>query len=344
MVTEDCNFNCRYCYQSRKADYMPWETARSALDFFLPHLERNGLIYFFGGEPLLAFDLIRDLVIYLESLSKGVFGPFRLALATNGSLVDDRVLDFLEAHHFLLEVSFDGFAQDQGRQRGSFQPLIACLKRIMQRKNISLVVNSLFLPGTVKYLCRSASLLRELGIKKTSLSLDLTRPWPRPAIRILSDQLSELGKQLETDARGTGGVPIALTRDKKAKSIWRCPAGARQMTLTPGGTLWGCPGFYEYFKGKENQDGYRDFSFGFLPDFMKDPGKKYRQVLSHYRRFRMDNFYTARSRCFLCPRVTECAVCPVIGLPGRSSPFFVPAYLCRINQVIMDTKMSPLSP
>lgn len=340
MVTEDCNFNCRYCYQSRKADYMPWETARSALDFFLPYLERNGLIYFFGGEPLLAFDLIRNLVIYLESRGRSFPKSYRFALATNGSLIDDRVLDFLEAHRFLVEVSFDGFTQDQGRQRGSFRPLVSSIEQILKRNNISLKVNSLLMPGTVNYLCRSHNLLRKLGVKDICLSLDLTRRWPRSSISALSTQLNKLEKFLKTKTGETGAFPITLTRDKKGKSIWQCPAGARQMTLTPAGTLWGCPGFYEYFKGKENLEGYRDFSFGFLSDFIKNPGKKYRQVLSHYRRFRMDNFYTARSRCFLCPRITECAVCPVIGLPGRSSPFFVPAYVCRINRTILDTKMS----
>lgn len=111
-VTEDCNFKCKYCLihgdqQIRPSNtdrYMSWEVAQKAIDHFLQSNTKSTYkcISFYGGEPLLNFDLIRKCVEYTKDRNVGY------AITTNASLLNGAIADYLAVHDFIVTVSLDG--------------------------------------------------------------------------------------------------------------------------------------------------------------------------------------------------------------------------------------------
>ncbi len=117
QVTQDCNFRCKYCIYSEETnnkqrihtqESMSLETAKEAIDFLLTHsIDSNDInISFYGGEPLLAFDLIKDIVRYADKVFKGK--KISHNMTSNGTLLDEEKIDFLIEHDFSLMISLDG--------------------------------------------------------------------------------------------------------------------------------------------------------------------------------------------------------------------------------------------
>lgn len=338
MVTEDCNFKCRYCYQTRENHYMKWETAKQTLDFFLPRMKKNYWLSFLGGEPFLAYTLIKDVVSYVNAKNKELSKSVKYAVSTNGSLLDDNVLDFLNQNGFTLELSFDGYKQNWGRRKNSFKHTVSTIQKALKLGNISLETNSTFTSATASSICKSIELIMELGVQDILLSLDLTRRWNRQSTARLADEIANLRKLMQKNYRKNRTIPVALFREKKKTGIWQCPAGLNQLTVTPDGKVWGCPCFYEYFKGKESTREYQELYFGELEEFIRDHKKSYQKVLANYKQFRMDNFYTSHSRCFLCSLVEQCSVCPAARIRSTHPPLYVQPYVCEINRILIDER------
>lgn len=105
LVTNDCNMFCSYCYAKggEKKEYMSWETARKALDYALSK-SKSFKIQFAGGEPLLAFGLIKQVVQYAKSHLRSV----TLQMQTNGTLIDGSMAQELKRLDISLGVSLDG--------------------------------------------------------------------------------------------------------------------------------------------------------------------------------------------------------------------------------------------
>lgn len=117
QVTQNCNLRCKYCVYSEETNKkqrshsqgdMSFETAKAAIDFLLARSidSKNINISFYGGEPLLAFDLIKDVVAYSEKVFKGKKISYNMT--SNGTLLDEEKIDFLIEHNFSLMISLDG--------------------------------------------------------------------------------------------------------------------------------------------------------------------------------------------------------------------------------------------
>lgn len=126
QVTQNCNFRCSYCPYTTSEFYtnrthsskrMSEEVAIKAIDFLADHsLKRDSVtIGFYGGEPLLEFDLLRKLVEYADDLFLGK--RVNYTITTNGSLLTDEIISFLEEHNFELLISIDGTKKAHDRNR-----------------------------------------------------------------------------------------------------------------------------------------------------------------------------------------------------------------------------------
>ncbi|MBO5254150.1 MAG: 4Fe-4S cluster-binding domain-containing protein, partial [Clostridia bacterium] len=100
-VAHTCNLNCSYCFASQgkyhgERAVMSYEVGKQALDFLVANsgTRTNLEVDFFGGEPLMNFQVVKDLVAYARSIEKAAGKNFRFTLTTNGMLVDDDVIDF----------------------------------------------------------------------------------------------------------------------------------------------------------------------------------------------------------------------------------------------------------
>lgn len=117
VVTDDCDFSCRYCYKRPRRVSMAPATAVAAVRYFLPLLKSRFSLNFYGGEPLLEFPLVRSLVEGIDKNPGASRLEPRFALTTNGSRLTPAILDFLEARGFSVVLSFDGLAQETHRKR-----------------------------------------------------------------------------------------------------------------------------------------------------------------------------------------------------------------------------------
>ena len=90
ILTENCNQNCTYCYQIRSEKRMDPQTATKAIDFLQRHLSGQPVIKFYGGEPLLEYDLLKSIIAYSEErFGQSGFKP-QYSMTTNGSLMDGK--------------------------------------------------------------------------------------------------------------------------------------------------------------------------------------------------------------------------------------------------------------
>ena len=120
-VAHTCNLNCGYCFASQGKYHgdralMSFEVGKQALDFLMDHsgTRRNLEVDFFGGEPLMNWDVVKRLVEYARSVEKERGKNFRFTLTTNGMLIDDDVIDFANREMSNVVLSLDG---PQGNQR-----------------------------------------------------------------------------------------------------------------------------------------------------------------------------------------------------------------------------------
>jgi len=84
ILTDDCNFHCRYCYKIKSKNFLDYSTAVDALNFFWPFLNDNAYISFYGGEPILSFDLIKKIVDVVENKQRLFHKEINFSISTNG--------------------------------------------------------------------------------------------------------------------------------------------------------------------------------------------------------------------------------------------------------------------
>lgn len=146
-LTHDCNLRCDYCFGAleymQDTASMSMETAHAAIDYLFSEAsdkERCQVIYT-GGEPLANWPVLESATQYAAAKARQCGKEVAFLIKTNGTLVNDRVLDFLEQHDFMVQISIDGQQADHDQARhdsdgaGSFEAALDALQRIMQRCN-----------------------------------------------------------------------------------------------------------------------------------------------------------------------------------------------------------------
>lgn len=145
QMSQNCNLKCRYCIysgntllsRSHEKKNMTWDTAKRALDFFIQHsvYSKEVSFGFYGGEPMLAFPIIKQSVLYVQ---RQLFDKqINFQMTTNGTLFTDKSIDFLIKNNFQLTISLDGPEEihNENRRfsingRGSYATIINNLERI----------------------------------------------------------------------------------------------------------------------------------------------------------------------------------------------------------------------
>ena len=338
ILTEECNYSCSYCYQKRGEKKVDVSTVENATDFFLPYLTDYSNISFTGGEPLLAFDQIKKAVDYIQVKNRTFHKKIHYYITTNGSLINGDILEFLNQYKFSLVLSFDGFAQDISREKGSFKQIVSIIEKILKSPYIDLETNSVFTPATVRYLSKSIQYLMELGISNINIALSKIPPWDSSSLLRLKKELVSLKEFILSFYKKTETIPLSSFRRNFRKGIFACAAGKNRMTLAPDGKLWGCYLFSEYFKGKEGALEYRRYCFGELDSFIENHEKIYHKVLANYSNLRMDKFYSEDSFCKKCPELEECGICPVDAAFSCSVIGKIPRWTCEIKKIFRREK------
>ncbi len=337
-VTEECNFNCSYCFQNIGKRYLDVSTVEKALDFFFPLLKEECYINFYGGEPLLAYDQIRHAVSAIEKKNRKLKKDVQFSMTTNGSLISDDILRFLDQHKFLLTVSFDGLAQDISKKRDSFEHIVSIIKKILKYTDIDLETNSVFTPTTIGYLSKSIQFISELGVANIDFSLHKVTPWDSSSLSRLKEELTSLRGFLLSFYRREGKIPLVEFREDPKKDIFCCFAGRDRMAITPDGKLWGCCLFPDFLSDEEENEENEKYCFGNLNSFTENFEKVYTEILSNISSLRTDHFSTPDTSCILCEELEECGVCPMDTAFSGSITKRIPPWICEIKKILMKEK------
>ncbi len=158
QITKQCNLRCKYCvysgiYENRvhSNDKMTLDTAKKGIDFYIEHSKDNerSCLSFYGGEPLLEFELIKNCVEYFEEKTEGKT-PY-LSLTTNATLLTEEIVDYFQRHNVHLLISLDGSSEVHNRNRiyrggakGTFEKVMENLEMIKAKFPYYLTTNIAF--------------------------------------------------------------------------------------------------------------------------------------------------------------------------------------------------------
>jgi len=182
-LTNNCNLKCKYCFANQGKYDKPFEnmsfnTAKKSIDMListvLSHDGKDMSIAFFGGEPLLRFDLIKDIVSYVQKKSNNIFVKY--FITTNGTLMNEEICDFMKKNSFMVTVSIDGNKSENDRYRvfndgkGSYEKV---RESILYYKKISpkLVVRSTITDANSN-IYKVVEHFLSIGIKNITYALD----------------------------------------------------------------------------------------------------------------------------------------------------------------------------
>lgn len=153
-ITTNCILRCRYCFVNKpnRIQKMDLKTAKAAVDFIIANGPKDKIIKIYGGEPMLNFDILSELVSYINK-KKSLKTNLTLSLCTNAVILKPEHIDFFKKNNFLLAISFDGKKETHdkfrklGNGQGSFDIVVSNLKLLFQKinkrnvaANISIVV------------------------------------------------------------------------------------------------------------------------------------------------------------------------------------------------------------
>jgi sulfatase maturation enzyme AslB (radical SAM superfamily) len=338
ILTDECNFECSYCYQRKGRQRLDFLTLARAIDFFHPFFGRECVVSFYGGEPLLAFDLIHRAVELVRGLRPRDRRKIRFSLTTNGSLLNDEILEFLSQHGFSLMLSFDGLAQDISRRKGSFDFLVSVIPRILAKPRISLETNSVFSSETVGYLSESIKLIIQLGVSKLDVSFAHTPPWTPAANLRLEDEIACVGEFFLSRYDELRDIPWEDFCKEKRKAVFYCPAGVDRMAVSAQGTLWGCAVFPHYLREKYGVSGCQKYCFGDINTFIKNPQQIYAQKIAGYSDLRMDRFSTPKRSCLMCDELEQCWLCPLAASLTTGKIGRIAAASCQRSRILRKGK------
>jgi len=107
-MTTSCNLRCRYCFVKKTNRVMNYKTAQSAIEFLLSSPGRNKLLIVYGGEPLIHFDLLKRIAIFVNKRAGVLKKRIIISLGTNGILFERKHIDFLKKYNVKISISMDG--------------------------------------------------------------------------------------------------------------------------------------------------------------------------------------------------------------------------------------------
>ena len=266
-IAHDCNLACRYCfaeegeYHGRRA-LMSLEVGKKALDFLIANSgsRRNLEVDFFGGEPLMNWQVVKDLVAYGREQEKKHDKNFRFTLTTNGVLLNDEIMEFCNREMGNVVLSIDGRKEVHDRMRpfrkgaGSYDLIVPKFLKFAESRQ----QNNYYVRGTFTHynLDFAADVLHlaDLGFRQISVEPVVAPPSEDYAIRkedlpVIMEQYDLLAREMirrEKEGRGfnffhfmidlTGGPCVY-------KRLSGCGSGTEYLAVTPWGDFYPCHQF-----------------------------------------------------------------------------------------------------
>ncbi|MFT4045970.1 MAG: quinohemoprotein amine dehydrogenase maturation protein [Solimonas sp.] len=271
-ITNLCNLGCTYCYEfgadkiatpAGKPKYMSLDTARQSVDFLLEQSRGRKTVHitFFGGETLLNFRLLQDVVLYANAQAAAQGRSVTYSLTTNATLLSDEIITFLSDHHVGVTVSMDGPPDLQDRHRvykngkGTYAVIEPRLRKLIASHKTRLVTARVTLTEGVTDVIRIYRHLKddlgfhEVGFAPVTSSGGQDYSVSDVEMRGILDQFHQLAEEwLEYALRGQphGFSNVSETIGELLQGISKshpCGAGLGLLGVSPSGSLSPCHRF-----------------------------------------------------------------------------------------------------
>ncbi|WP_195542672.1 thioether cross-link-forming SCIFF peptide maturase [Massiliimalia timonensis] len=292
-VAHDCNLRCKYCFAST-GDFgggrklLDAETGKKAIDFLLKYSygRRNIELDFFGGEPLMNFDVVKEVVDYARSKEEEYGKNFRFTITTNGVLLDDAKIDYINKEMSNVVLSIDGRKEINDLLRpavngkGSYDVIVPRYQRLVEKRRNNeedrwqYYVRGTFTKHNLDF-AKDVMHLNELGFDQISIEPVVSEDYRDYAItekelpRIF-EEYEELAKQmiaLKKAGKGFNFFHFMIDLDQGPCAIKRlrgCGCGNEYVAVTPDGDVYPCHQFV----------GMEDWKMGSVHDLTVDFKKK----------------------------------------------------------------------
>lgn len=294
LVEQDCNLRCEYCFASTgdyglgKRMHMDFETGKKALDFLLENSgDRENLeVDFFGGEPLMNWDVVKRLTEYGRSREKEYGKRFRFTITTNGMLLDDEKADFINREMSNVVMSIDGRKEvnDRVRKRvdgtGCYDRIMDKYKALAEKRNYE----NYYVRGTfTKYnldFSKDVLHLYEQGFDQISVEPVTSEPSQSyalterdlPAIFSEYERLANIILEHDRQGKHFNFFHFMLDLDQGPCAIKRlrgCGSGNEYVAVTPEGDIYPCHQFVGYDEYKMGNINDGTFNSEMKNDFAK---------------------------------------------------------------------------
>ena len=266
-IAHDCNLACRYCfaeegeYHGRRA-LMSFEVGKKALDFLIANSgsRRNLEVDFFGGEPLMNWEVVKQLVEYGREQEKLHDKHFRFTLTTNGVLLNDEIMEFCNREMSNVVLSLDGRKAVNDKMRpfrngkGSYDLIVPKFQKFADSRNqMNYYVRGTFTHYNLDF-AEDAIHFADLGFRQMSIEPVVAPPEADYAIREedlpqILDQYDKLAKEYikrKKEGRGFNFFHFMIDLNAGpcvAKRLSGCGSGTEYLAVTPWGDLYPCHQF-----------------------------------------------------------------------------------------------------
>ena len=266
-IAHDCNLACKYCfaeegeYHGRRA-MMSFEVGKKALDFLVANSGSrvNLEVDFFGGEPLMNWDVVKQLVEYGRSLEEPNHKKFRFTLTTNGVLLNDEIMEYLNKEMSNVVLSLDGRKEVNDRMRpfrtgkGSYDLIVPKFQKLAESRNQSnYYVRGTFTRDNLDF-SEDVKHFADLGFKQMSIEPVVgpeedpysIREEDLPKIMEEYDKLALEYIKREKEGRGFNFFHFMIDLNQGpcvAKRLSGCGSGTEYLAVTPWGDLYPCHQF-----------------------------------------------------------------------------------------------------
>ncbi len=266
-IAHDCNLKCKYCfaeegeYHGRRA-LMSYEVGKKALDFLVKNSGSriNLEVDFFGGEPLMNFQVVKDLVAYGRSLEEPYHKKFRFTLTTNGVLLNDDIIAFANQEMSNVVLSVDGRKEVHDRMRplaggqGSYDLVIPKFKKVAESRNQT----NYYVRGTFTHFNKDFAAdvchLADMGFEQISVEPVVAPESEAYALveadipQILEEYDKLAVELIKRHKEGKGFQFFHFMIDLKGgpcvyKRLSGCGSGTEYLAVTPWGDLYPCHQF-----------------------------------------------------------------------------------------------------
>ena len=347
FLTESCNLACPYCFAANmEREAIDKDLAKKAIDLLFHDDVKSQKVHitFWGGEPLLEFKLMKELVLYAEQQAEKHEKQLRLGFPTNTILLSDDIIDFLQEHNVRPSLSLDGdeAAQSLRRNRGgksSFPKALEKLELIKKRYGKQLPgVRMTVSPATADSLYHNVRFFLDQGFRAVHFAPVHEADWSSEVISAYKQQQLKLAD--EWIDRFLKGTPfhvsvwekslawLELCRRQKTTADGKqngvpCGAGDGMLAVDIYGDIYACHRFVFYDKQKR-AEGLGNVRNG-LPK---------KEQLQPYLEFDAHTLGTAETRCADCEHRPDCFnTCPAVNYSMTGDIFSIHSRFCQLTRI-----------